>query len=93
MLIFFSNSRIADHLARALGCLPDDLGAKVFLVILELALLGNRDPMLQTRGRPHLLSISTHYDLGPSVRRTASASANAPRRIFSRAADCTSRRL
>jgi hypothetical protein len=44
-------------------------------------------PSLQTMGTPKRFSISTHFDLGPSVTRTASESAVTPRRIFSRAAD------
>jgi hypothetical protein len=44
-------------------------------------------PSLQTMGTPKRFSISTHFDLGPSVTRTASASAPTPRRILSRAAD------
>ena len=39
-------------------------------------------PSLQTSGRPHFFSMSTHFDFGPSVTRTASASAVAPCRIF-----------
>ena len=46
-----------------------------------------------TMGRPYFFSMSTHFDLGPSVTRIASTSARAPCRIFSRAADCTSRCL
>ncbi len=43
-------------------------------------------PSLQTCGAPHLRSMRMLRDLGPSVGRTASASAVAPRRIFDRAA-------
>jgi hypothetical protein len=42
-------------------------------------------PSLQTIGAPHFRPINTHFDRGPSVTRTASASAVAPRRTFSRA--------
>ena len=42
-------------------------------------------PSLQTIGVPHFFPMRTHFDFGPSVTRTASASAVAPRRIFSRA--------
>ena len=42
---------------------------------------------LHTIGAPHFLSISTDFDRGPKVTRTASASCVAPRKIFSRAAD------
>src|SRR5688572_1236004 len=44
-------------------------------------------PSLQTSGCPHFLSIRTHFDRGPSVTRTASAMAVAPRSTFSRASD------
>ena len=44
-------------------------------------------PSLQTSGAPHFFWISTDFDLGPSVTRTASASWVAPRRTFSRAAE------
>ena len=44
-------------------------------------------PSLQTIGAPHFFSISTDFDFGPKVTRTASASWVAPRRIFSRAAE------
>ena len=44
-------------------------------------------PSLQTIGAPHFFWISTDFDFGPSVTRTASASCVAPRRIFSRAAE------
>src|SRR6185503_3855517 len=47
-------------------------------------------PSLQTIGRPHFFSMSTHFDFGPSVTRTASARARQPWRIFSRASDLTS---
>ncbi len=42
-------------------------------------------PSLQTKGFPHFLAMSTHLDFGPSVTRTASARAEAPRKTFSRA--------
>jgi hypothetical protein len=44
-------------------------------------------PSLQTIGLPQLFWIRTDLDFGPSVTRTASASAVAPLRIFSRAAE------
>src|SRR5512138_340000 len=44
-------------------------------------------PSLQTTGTPKRFWISTHLDFGPRVTRTASASADAPRRIFSRASE------
>ena len=46
---------VADHLARALGRLPDDLGAEVFLVVLQLELLGDRDPIVADKGTPPFL--------------------------------------
>ena len=42
-------------------------------------------PSLHTIGVPHFLAISTHLDFGPSVTRTASVRAEAPRKTFSRA--------
>src|SRR5688572_24643722 len=48
-------------------------------------------PSLQTRGRPHFLPISTHFDFGPRVMRTASANAVAPLRTFSLASDSNNR--
>jgi hypothetical protein len=50
-------------------------------------------PSLHTIGRPHFFWISTHFDLGPNVMRTASARAVAPLRTFSRAADLNKSRL
>ena len=44
-------------------------------------------PSLQTSGEPHCFWMSTDLDLGPSVMRTASASSEAPRSTFSRAAE------
>jgi hypothetical protein len=44
-------------------------------------------PSLQTTGGPKRFSRSTHLDFGPSVTRTASASAMTPRRIRSRASE------
>ena len=44
-------------------------------------------PSLQTTGTPKRFSMSTHFDLGPSVTRTASARVVTPRRIRSRASD------
>ncbi len=44
-------------------------------------------PSLQTIGVPQFFWMSTDFDFGPNVTRTASHSSVAPRRIFSRAAE------
>src|SRR5262245_46973640 len=44
-------------------------------------------PSLQTIGAPNRFWISTHFERGPSVTRTASARVVAPRRTRSRASD------
>jgi hypothetical protein len=44
-------------------------------------------PSLQTMGGPNAFWMSTHFDLGPSVTRIASASVVAPRSTFSRASE------
>jgi hypothetical protein len=66
---------VTDRIARSLGRLTDDLHAEVLLGILEL----------HTIGVPQFFPMRTLFDFGPSVTRTASASAVAPRRTFSRA--------
>src|SRR6266545_840723 len=57
------------------------------LSVISLAMV---TPSLQTSGTPKRFSMRTHFDRGPSVTRTASASAFTPRRIFSRASDLNS---
>ena len=84
---------VADQLAGALGRLADHLRAEVLFVVLELELLGDRHAVVaDDRTAPFLLDEHA-LRFRPSVTRTASASAIAPCRIFSRAADWTSRCL
>jgi hypothetical protein len=57
------------------------------LPILQLDSLAIVTPSSHTSGAPHFFSIGTRFDFGPSVTRTASLEAVAPRSSFSRAAE------
>jgi hypothetical protein len=52
---------------------PQHPGAEILLAILEIEFLGDGDAVLQTTGAP-FFSISTDFERGPNVTRTASAS-------------------
>ena len=84
---------VADHLARALGRLPNDLGAEVFLVVLQLELLGDRDPIVADKGTaPFLLD---EHTLRLRTQRHAHGIGERQRAVqdLLAGADCTSRRL
>ena len=76
---------IADRISHLLGRLSNHLRAQVGFRILEFHLFGNGDAVVADDRFPPFF-LSTHLDLGPRVTRTASASSEAPCRIFSRAA-------
>jgi hypothetical protein len=66
---------VAYHVAGLLRLLSKHPGAKVLLRILEIEFsLAMVTPSLHTTGAPHFFSISTDFDRGPKVTRTASAS-------------------
>jgi hypothetical protein len=63
--------------------------AKVFLVVLQLKLLGNRHAVVADNGPPHLFSMSTHLDFGPQCHAHGVGERQRSVRTFSRAEDCT----
>ena len=84
---------IAHCIPCALRCLANHLGSEVLFRVFEFNLFGDCDAVVANNGAAPFLSMRTHFDFGPSVTLTASVSAVAPFRTFSRAADLKRRRL